>query len=299
MSGLHKSFGNLKAVDDLSFEVQEGQVFGFLGQNGSGKSTTIRMLLTLIHPTSGRIELFDKPLNEYRQEILEEVGAIIEKPDLYPYLTAREHLHYFSKFRRKHIGRNAITQTLEKVGLADRAEDKVKTYSLGMKQRLGIAIAILHDPRLVILDEPTNGLDPNGIADIRAIIRRLATEEKKTIFISSHLLAEIEQVATEILIIHKGRKMVQGKTSQLLDPEQCIVRIKTRDEQGAVQKLQAGPYQHQLLDRPDGLCLQMPARQIPAFNEYLVQQGIPVLGIDSKNNLEDYFFQMTSANSNP
>ena len=174
VENISKHFGNLKAVDELSFEVAEGEVFGFLGQNGSGKSTTIRMLLSLIHPTSGTIELFGKSLQKERNQILEQVGAIIERPDLYPYLSAREHLQLFAKVRKQKINANAIEDTLDKVGLLDRAKDKVQTFSLGMKQRLGIAIALVHNPQLIILDEPTNGLDPQGIADIRKLIQDLS-----------------------------------------------------------------------------------------------------------------------------
>ncbi len=176
VQNISKHFGSLKAVDDLSFEVQAGQVFGFLGQNGSGKRTTIRMLLSLIHPTSGSIELFGKPIEKNREEILEQVGAIIERPDLYPYLSAKEHLQLFAKVRKKKIGEADINARLEKVGLAHRAQDKVQTFSLGMKQRLGIGIALVHNPSLIILDEPTNGLDPQGIADIRQLIQYLAKE---------------------------------------------------------------------------------------------------------------------------
>jgi ABC-type multidrug transport system ATPase subunit len=181
VQNISKHFDSLKAVDDLSFEVQAGQVFGFLGQNGSGKSTTIRMLLSLIHPTSGSIELFGKRIEKNREEILEQVGAIIERPDLYPYLSAKEHLQLFAKVRKQKIGEAAINATLEKVGLAHRAQDKVQTFSLGMKQRLGIGIALVHNPSLIILDEPTNGLDPQGIADIRQLIQYLAKEEGKTV----------------------------------------------------------------------------------------------------------------------
>lgn len=229
---LSKHYGAIKAVDDLSFSVQEGEVFGFLGQNGSGKSTTIRMLLSLVHPTSGRIELFGKSIRDSknRGEILENVGAIIERPDLYPYLTAKEHLGIFAKMRRKKISSQAISDTLKKVGLSERSSDKVQTYSLGMKQRLGIAIALLHDPTLIILDEPTNGLDPQGIADIRNLIKYLAKQEGKTVLVSSHLLAEIEQMATQILIINKGKKVAQGSTQDLLDPHRTIVGVRTLED---------------------------------------------------------------------
>jgi len=294
VENISKHFGALKAVDNLSFEVEAGQVFGFLGQNGSGKSTTIRMLLSLIHPSSGSIELFGKSIQKNRASILEQVGAIIERPDLYPYLSATEHLQLFAKVRKQKIEASRIIDTLTQVGLSHRAQDKVQTFSLGMKQRLGIAIALVHNPSLIILDEPTNGLDPQGIADIRALIQHLAKEEGKTIFVSSHLLSEIEQVANQILIIHQGKKMVEGVTKELLDPEKRIVQIKTMDDVKALAIIVAGGFSQYLLTRKEGVFLKLPTTAIPMLNESLVQSGIAVLGIETKNSLEDYFLQITS-----
>jgi len=294
VENISKNFGTLKAVDNLSFEVEAGQVFGFLGQNGSGKSTTIRMLLSLIHPSSGSIELFGKSIQKNRASILEKVGAIIERPDLYPYLSATEHLQLFAKVRKQKIEASRIIDTLTQVGLAHRAQDKVQTFSLGMKQRLGIAIALVHNPSLIILDEPTNGLDPQGIADIRALIQHLAKEEGKTVFVSSHLLSEIEQVANQILIIHQGKKMVEGVTKELLDPEKRIVQIKTIDDAKALATIVASNFNQYLLSRKEGIFLKLPTSAIPMLNESLVQSGIAVLGIETKNSLEDYFLQITS-----
>ena len=294
VQNISKHFGSLKAVDDLSFEVQAGQVFGFLGQNGSGKSTTIRMLLSLIHPTSGQIEIFGKRIEKDREAILEQVGAIIERPDLYPYLSAREHLELFAKVRKQKIGEADINVTLEKVGLAHRSKDKVQTFSLGMKQRLGIGIALVHNPSLIILDEPTNGLDPQGIADIRQLIQYLAKEEGKTVLVSSHLLSEIEQVAHQILIIHQGKKMVEGVTKELLDPEKRIVQIKTTDDANALKVIAAGRFSNYLLPRGEGVYLKIPTREIPLLNESLVKAEVALLGIETKNSLEDYFLQITS-----
>ena len=294
VQNISKHFGSLKAVDDLSFEVQAGQVFGFLGQNGSGKSTTIRMLLSLIHPTSGQIEIFGKRIEKNREAILEQVGAIIERPDLYPYLSAREHLELFAKVRKQKIGEADINATLEKVGLAHRAQDKVQTFSLGMKQRLGIGIALVHNPSLIILDEPTNGLDPQGIADIRQLIQYLSKEEGKTVLVSSHLLSEIEQVAHQILIIHQGKKMVEGVTKELLDPEKRIVQIKTTDDANALKVIGAGSFSNHLLPRGEGIYLKIPTREIPLLNESLVKAEVALLGIETKNSLEDYFLQITS-----
>jgi ABC-type multidrug transport system ATPase subunit len=294
VQGLSKNFGAIKAVDQLSFEVEAGQVYGFLGQNGSGKSTTIRMLLSLIHPSQGHIEIFGQSLTDNRSAILEQIGAVIERPDLYPYLTAQEHLTLFAKLRKQKITSTKIEATLAQVGLLSRANDKVQTYSLGMKQRLGIGIALLHDPQLIILDEPTNGLDPQGIADIRQLIKSLSKDQGKTVLVSSHLLSEIEQIATHILIIHQGKKMAEGPTSSLLDPNKTIVQIKTLDDVDAKQKLKASAYSTNLLERTEGLYLTIPKLEIPALNAFIVASNIDLVSLEAKNSLEDYFLQLTS-----
>ncbi len=213
VSHLSKKFRGKTVVDDLSFTVNEGDVYGFLGQNGAGKSTTIRMLLTLIRPSSGEIELFGMNLHNERKKILQQIGAVIEKPDLYKYLTGYENLSLFARMSGMRADKKDLIRQLEMVGIADRANDKVRTYSQGMKQRLGIAVALIHNPRLIILDEPTNGLDPQGIADMRNLILHLSRHLKKTIIVSSHLLHEIEQISTRMLIIDKGKKMVEGEVS--------------------------------------------------------------------------------------
>ena len=294
VNNLSKHFGALKAVDQLDFSVTQGEVFGFLGQNGSGKSTTIRMLLSLIHPTSGSIELFGKPLTQFRDEILEEVGAIIERPDLYPYLTAKEHLQLFAKLRSKKISPSNIKDTLIKVGLLDRANDKVQTFSLGMKQRLGIAIALLHNPALIILDEPTNGLDPQGISDIRNLIKQLALQEGKTVLVSSHLLSEIEQMATQILIINKGKKVAEGPIQKLLDPSKMIVHIKSTNDTQTLKVIVSSNFSNYLLHRTDGIYLRLPDFEIPLLNKALVNADVGLVGVETRYSLEDYFLQVTS-----
>jgi ABC-type multidrug transport system ATPase subunit len=203
---LTKSFGDVKAVDELSFSVPAGKVYGFLGQNGAGKSTTIRMLLTLIQPDSGSIEIFGSNLKKNRKDILRQTGAMIERPDMYKYLSALENLRIFAALSGVKVSRKKLMDQLEMVGLEERANSKVKTFSQGMKQRLGIAIALVHDPQLIILDEPTNGLDPQGIADIRNLIVHLSNDLGKTLLVSSHLLNEMELTADSMLIIHKGKK---------------------------------------------------------------------------------------------
>jgi len=291
---LSKNFGSLQAVNALSFEVQAGEVFGFLGQNGSGKSTTIRMLLSLIYPSSGSIELFDMPLQANRNKIAERVGAIIERPDLYPYLTAKEHLQLFAKLSKQKISKEQIEKTLVQVGLSSRSADKVNTFSLGMKQRLGIAIALVHNPDLIILDEPTNGLDPQGIADIRHLIQDLAKQEGKTVLVSSHLLSEIEQVASQILIIHQGKKVAMGPTQTLLDPNKAIIHIVTQHDEQALSILGISKYAQNIMQRKDGIYLSIATSEIPVLHQFIVAANIPLMSFELKRSLEDYFLQITS-----
>jgi ABC-type multidrug transport system ATPase subunit len=295
VTSLSKQFKNLTAVDDLSFTVQEGDVYGFLGQNGAGKSTTIRMLLTLIAPTKGNIELFGLNLRSHRIEILKQVGAIIEKPDLYKYLSAYENLKLFAKLSGIKYSEKQLMQQLEMVGLAGREHDKVKTFSQGMKQRLGIAVSLVHNPKLIILDEPTNGLDPQGIADIRNLILHLSREMKKTIFVSSHLLNEIEQVATRVLIIDKGKKIVEGSSAELFDPSQTIVELDTENNHACLQYLQKSKWHAYLQQqRSHTILLKMHRNQLPQLHKWLVEHNIELISLQPRHTLEDFFLQVTS-----
>ena len=294
VASLCKNFGSLEAVKDLSFEVNAGEIFGFLGQNGSGKSTTIRMLLSLIHPTSGHIEIFGQDIIAHHNHIAKKMGAIIERPDLYPYLTAKEHLQLFAKLSQKKISASQIEHTLQQVGLSNRASDKAQTFSLGMKQRLGIAIALVHQPELVILDEPTNGLDPQGIADIRHLIKDLAQKEGKTVLVSSHLLTEIEQMAHQILIIHQGKKIALGPTATLLDPSKSFMRLSTTNDLLAKEKITKSAFAPYVLDREEGIYFSLPTEKIAALHQFIVNAGIPIVSLESKRSLEDYFLQITS-----
>ncbi len=297
VTGLTKQFKNITAVQDLSFSVNEGDVYGFLGQNGAGKSTTIRMLLTLIEPTNGSIEIFGKELHAHRNEILSEIGAVIEKPDVYKYLSAYENLKLFARLSNVKVTEQKLMEQLDKVGLAHRAKDTVKTFSQGMKQRLGIAIALVHDPRLIILDEPTNGLDPQGIADIRNLILHLSRDLKKTVIVSSHLLSEIEQVATRMLIIDKGKKIIEGNAADLFDPAQTIVELQTFDNAYALQQLQLSGWANHLQTRRDtAVLIKLDRQLIPKLHRDLVDMDIQVLSLQPRHSLEDYFLQVTSGN---
>lgn len=294
VSHLSRDFGEIKAVSDLSFEVPAGSVYGFLGQNGAGKSTTIRMLLTLVRPTGGSIEIFGLDLYRHRNEILRRTGAVIEKPDLYKYLTSKENLRLFAAMSGVQVRDRELMEQLDMVGLAGRAQSKVKTYSQGMKQRLGIACALVHDPELIILDEPTNGLDPQGIADVRALVKQLSRELGKTLVISSHLLAEMELIADHMLIINRGRKLVEGKTAELLNPETIEVEIRSDDAEGLARSLAKTGWAGGLrIVDPTSVLVEMRKSEVPALNRALVEKGINVFSLTPKHTLEDYFLSLT------
>lgn len=295
VSSLTKQFKDVRAVDTLSFTVNQSDVYGFLGQNGAGKSTTIRMLLTLIEPTDGEIVMFGLNLRSHRKEVLRQVGAIIERPDLYKYLSGYENLNLFAKMNGVDSSRKRLMEQLELVGLADRAHSKAKTYSQGMKQRLGIAIALVHDPQLVILDEPTNGLDPQGIADMRNLILHLSRHMNKTVMVSSHLLSEIEQVATRMLIINNGKKIVEGRVEELVDPAKTLVSLETTNTALALQFINNSKWKV-FLNKPDteNILLQMNKESIPELNRDLVYAGIGILSLQPINSLENYFLDITA-----
>lgn len=293
---LVKNFGDLVAVDDLSFSVFQGDVYGFLGQNGAGKSTTLRMILSLILPSSGTIRLFGQELSTNRKSVLQKVGAVIERPDLYKYLSAIENLSIFARMSGRKTSTLQLMEQLEMVGLAERAKSKVATFSQGMKQRLGIAVALVHNPDLIILDEPTNGLDPQGIADMRNLILHLSKELNKTVVVSSHLLTEIEQIASRMIILDKGKKMVEGTVADFFQPSKNKVHLVVSDPLKAKLILAQTPWLLKTEQLKQELVLSLPPDQVPALNRFLVQQEVDILSIRSVNSLEDYFLSLTSEN---
>jgi ABC-type multidrug transport system ATPase subunit len=294
---LSKSFGSFQAVNDLSFEVKQGEVYGFLGQNGAGKSTTIRMILSLIRPTSGNIEIFGKSLYAEREAILQRIGAVVEKPDLYRYLSGYENLSLFAKLSANRISKAEIMDCLALVGLDKRAKDPVRVYSQGMKQRLGIAVALVHNPDFIILDEPTNGLDPQGIADIRNLILMLSRDRGKTILVSSHLLSEIEQVADSMLIINKGKKVVEGKVNELVNPEKLQLEIVSTDNPKALELLSETVWRKSTSrSTAHRISVEINAGEVAALNKYLVDNNIGITSLRSMNSLEAYFLSLTSGN---
>lgn len=291
---LSKNFNQLKAVDNLSINVFRGDVFGFLGPNGAGKSTTIRMLLTLIKPSGGKIKIFGKDLSKDRLAILKNIGAIVEKPDFYGYLSAYKNLEILGKISGLEISKKRIMEILELVGLAERFKSKVKTFSHGMKQRLGIAQALMHDPDLIILDEPTTGLDPVGMKEIRDLIIHLSMEKKKTIFLSSHILSEVEQVANRMVIINKGKAKVEGEVKELLNANKLSVTFEV-DDVDKVKSLISNTKWNEKLKSINYKNFEfiIESHEIPVLNKYLVENDINISAIVPIRSLEEYFLKLT------
>ena len=289
---LGKRYKKRWAVNGVDLEVRRGEVFGFLGPNGAGKSTTIRMILSLIAPTDGEVILFDKPLRSHRSESLRRVGGLVERADFYLYLSARKNLEIVAALRDNQT-KNDIERVLEIVGLTDRAADTVKTYSHGMKQRLGIAQALLGFPEFIVLDEPTTGLDPQGIKEVRELVRKLSAEHQMTIFLSSHLLSEIEQTATSMAIINRGRLVVQGKVQELLNDGASIVKVDAVPADKAKEICQSYPVVENVGERDGLLEVRIPAEHISALNAAFVSSGVQVKALIPKRSLEDYFLSQT------
>lgn len=292
---LSKRYGNVYRVKQVNLTVQEGEIYGFLGPNGAGKSTTLKMILGLVRPTEGKVTVFGKDLDSNRRQILAQTGALIESPSFYGHLTGLENMRVVQRLRD--VPDQNVKEALSIVRL-DKAKDKrVDQYSLGMKQRLGIAMALVSFPKLLILDEPTNGLDPAGIGEIRELIKSLPQRYEMTVLISSHLLSEIEQIATSVGIIHEGEMLFQGSLEQLQNRSRPAIKIKTGNNPMA---------QHMLLRQgyapvQDGEFLALEGlrdEQAAEINRMLVTNDIDVLRIEEhKKNLESIFLDMTGKES--
>lgn len=291
---LSKNFKSLKAVNNLDLNVYPGDVFGFLGPNGAGKSTTIRMLLTLISPAAGEIKIFDKPLNKHRSEILTKVGAIVEKPDFYGYLSAYKNLEILGKISGNDVTKKRLMEVLELVGLEKRFNSKVKTFSHGMKQRLGLAQALIHDPDLIILDEPTTGLDPQGMKEIRDLIVFLSKEKGKTIFLSSHILYEVELVATRMIIINKGKTVVEGLVNDLLNSSHLQVTFEVDDQAKATSSIEMTGWKDKLNTSVNNrLIFALDKNEISILNRHFIEKGVEVSAVVPTRSLEEYFLNLT------
>ena len=295
-NGLSKRFGTRWAARDLNLEVHRGDVFGFLGPNGAGKSTTIRMILTLLRPTAGSIEIFGKALFKNRSSILSRVCGIVEKPDFYLYLSAYRNLEILGSMTRR-VRRDEIMEALDTVGLKSRAFEKVKTYSHGMKQRLGIAQALLTEPELIILDEPTSGLDPQGMKEVRELIKKLSIESGMTIFLSSHLLSEVELVSTRMAVINQGELVTQGSVSGLLDKEATEYSIEVSPLESAVKLIGTLPWAEVLSVENGKIEVRVEPGHSSELNRLLVTNHIEVSSFYPRRTLEDFFLKVTEGKS--
>ena len=291
---LGKKFGQRWAASDINLEVRRGDVFGFLGPNGAGKSTTIRMILSLIAPTTGTVELFGHSLLKKRELALANVAGIVEKPDFYLYLSAYRNMQIAGSLT---LGSNPdkkrILEELALVGLADRAMDKVKTYSHGMKQRLGIAQALLCSPELILLDEPTNGLDPQGMKEVRDLIRVLTRDRGITVFLSSHLLNEVEQVATRMAIINNGTMKVQGSVEELLKAQANRLVIHAEPAGKAAAVLHRCMPNGAVQSEGATFTLTLDQSAVPGVVAALAADGCSIYSVERKHSLEEYFLTVT------
>jgi ABC-2 type transport system ATP-binding protein len=294
VKNLTKKFGYLTAVKDLSFIIEKGNVYGILGPNGSGKSTTLGIVLNVVNKTQGEFSWFDGAISTH--EALKKVGAIIERPNFYPYMTAVQNLKLVCKI--KEVPSDKIEEKLELVGLLDRKDSKFRTYSLGMKQRLAIASALLNDPEILILDEPTNGLDPQGIHQIRQIIKKIASQGT-TILLASHLLDEVEKVCSHVVILRKGEKLYSGRVSDMLATH-GFFELKSTQTDALINHLK-GNASFGEIKSEDGLITAFLKEDISAedFNRSLFDKGIVLSHmVKRKESLEEQFLELTKKKSN-
>jgi ABC-2 type transport system ATP-binding protein len=289
--GLKKRFGTTAAVQGIDILLEPGGVFGVLGPNGSGKSTTVRMLLGLVRPDHGSVRLFGRPLGSNAPDLLARVGAVVESPSFVPYLSGRDNLRLLNRYRAE-PPRGDVDEALRRVHLDDAATRRFRNYSLGMKQRLGIAAAILHDPELIILDEPTNGLDPQGTREMRALIPELAAEGR-TVVLCSHLLHEVEQVCDRVAIFQRGRVLAQGRTRELV-AERAEIEIRLPEIDAAEALLRASPWGGALRREDGALRIAGAGVQGRTVNRFLAEHGLfPDVVRPVQQSLEDVFFELT------
>jgi len=288
---LTKHYGKLVAVDDLNLEVHRGQVFGFLGPNGAGKSTTMCMMLGLIAPTSGNIEIFGLSVKSNLADILGKIGAVMESPGFYPYLSGWDNLKVFARISYN-VTDNRMKEVLKLVDLADRAKDKFSGYSQGMKQRLAIACALLHDPEFIIFDEPTSGLDPAGMKEIRELLIRLG-QEGKTIFLNSHLLHEVELVCNHVAIIKEGKVIASGAPNDLIKHGDTL-QIRVTDIDKAVALLNEEDWVSSIAREGDLLILKAPTERATDISALLAKNGVFVSEMKAReDSLESIFLELT------
>jgi ABC-2 type transport system ATP-binding protein len=274
VKGLKKKLGKREIIKDISFSVEEGEIFGFLGPNGAGKTTTIRMLAGLINPNGGSISICGHDLKNDTEKALKEVGAVVENPELYKYLSGRENLMQIARIRN--IPKTQVDETIKLVGLENRIDDKVRKYSLGMKQRLGLAASLLSNPKLLILDEPTNGLDPSGILDFREVVKKAAKERGMAVFISSHILSEVQHLCDRVAFINHGTiKSVENVMNESMETDTDIICLKLLQEIDT-NKLLSVDYINSARKTDDGIEIILLSNKTPELIKYLVNSNYDV-----------------------
>ncbi len=299
LEDLCKRFGRIQAVERLSLEVPAGQMAGFLGPNGAGKSTTLYMIPRLVHPSGGRIRIFGIDLRQHFRQALRSVGVMVETPAFYEYLSARRNLQLAARVLGG-VGRRDIDEILERIGLAGRQHDKVRTYSQGMKQRLGIGRAMLGRPRLLILDEPTNGMDPEGTREILGFLQDRVRSDGLTVFISSHLLHEVEEYCETVFVIDKGRLAASGSVRDILKPHERVVRTTFAGQvPGPAALLADERIRHVESISPDTLEILLAAEDSAWLNQHLLQAGYRVSAIAPRQKtLKEFFLSITGDHGN-
>ncbi len=292
---LSKHYGSLCAVEDVSLSIDEGTIYGFIGPNGAGKTTTIRMLLGLVRPGTGRVRILGHDVHHEFERAIREVGALVEGPAFYPFLSGRRNLRLFGRLSGG-VSEERIEAVLDLVGLARRADERVRGYSHGMRQRLGIALALLEDPRVLVLDEPTNGLDPQGTREMRQLIRRIRDDQGTTILLSSHLLGEMEQICDRIAIIARGQILREGPLDELVSDGESTVELRVApDEDERAESILKEEFHAEVTRLRRGhLELRLDPARLPELNASLVRQGLHVSKLGARRrSLEQVFVELT------
>ncbi len=296
LKNVSKSFGKRKIIDNISLKVNSGEIFGFLGPNGSGKTTTIKMILRLIDSDDGEIKVNGLDNRKQFEQAMECIGAIVENPDMYKYMSGIDNLKLHARIRN--IDEKRINEVLEMVGLKDRAKDKVGKYSLGMKQRLGLALTLLHNPKVLILDEPTNGLDPAGIKQLRDILKKISHEENVAVFVSSHILTEMQQMCDRVAVLDNGKivKIEQITNSEEEKIETIELRIK--DKTKAI-KILKEKFEVDAKEEKDSLLVTIQTEKVPEVVRELAIEDVGIKAvIPREHNLEEIFFDATEGGKN-
>lgn len=296
LKNVSKSFGKRKIIDNISLKVNSGEIFGFLGSNGSGKTTTIKMILRLIDSDDGEIKVNGLDNRKQFEQAMEYIGAIVENPDMYKYMSGIDNLKLHARIRN--IDEKRINEVLEMVGLKDRAKDKVGKYSLGMKQRLGLALTLLHNPKVLILDEPTNGLDPAGIKQLRDILKKISHEENVAVFVSSHILTEMQQMCDRVAVLDNGKIVKIEQITNSKEEKIETIELRIKDKTKAI-KILKEKFEVDAKEEKDSLLVTIQTEKVPEVVRELAIEDVGIKAvIPREHNLEEIFFDATEGGKN-